>query len=431
MQQFKILLNPFLSGSTTTESAVGQQVILKNNYYVYSSEIGGDIVNDNNVKSFLDNDDNEELTLKFISYLQSNTTLQEFKDIFYDNKKLAAIFNEFYKNNITTVSKSYAQINKQLSTLSADNSTNSLNDYFINIFAKQTKKTIDDANYSSYFKDCEDTSYIYKRFTIINNFTTSVVFGNQKYIDSIRENQNFGYYTTYDGFTPGTFSVGLPTQYYKDKDIAYVANLKFQSLSQFESVFKFVPPPITTSQPGFFVSKYVMNVKNGATFINEPIVYFDKKLPFISIPLTISLNLASSGDTTLYLKSEDYSTAIKNVDFSFEQPSINPNSQIKSKSDSKQIVISNGNKNITVPFTIYNSIQSDSSIVISLRSGITIVELMLVRVEEMLEIKKHSHDLSLKTINEQKSKLMLRCFVDNNYNDNESEFWHNDNVKLI
>jgi len=98
MQKIKVLKNidfdnvvgDINSGSTQNE----QQLTLVNNYYVYSKNIGGNVVNNNNVRDFLDKSENSELAKLFVEYLHENTTTAEFREIFYDNKKLSSTFNE-------------------------------------------------------------------------------------------------------------------------------------------------------------------------------------------------------------------------------------------------------------------------------------------------------------------------------------------------
>jgi hypothetical protein len=171
------------------ESNVSQNLQLKNNYYVYSSEIGGGTVNDNNVRSFLDDERNYSLAESFIDYIKTNTTVEEFREIFYNNKKLAAVFNEFYKNNILPLTPSETQITatingtEELRVNPSNFNTNNTrifnpqkilntvvkqNNYYIPVYVEQSKKLAEDGNYANYFKDCINNTYIYKRYTFLN-----------------------------------------------------------------------------------------------------------------------------------------------------------------------------------------------------------------------------------------------------------------------
>lgn len=91
MQKYKIIQNTAFSGSTAdinSEASIaqGEKLVLSNNYFSYKTSIGGEIVNDNNVRNFLDKSENENLAKNFVNFLQSNTNFTEFKEIFYDNK---------------------------------------------------------------------------------------------------------------------------------------------------------------------------------------------------------------------------------------------------------------------------------------------------------------------------------------------------------
>lgn len=93
MEESNILLTSVTGTTETVESKLRNI----NGYLVYSSEIGGDVVTDSNVKAFLDDSANENLAVSFFEHLTVNTTSQEFEAVFYDNKKLATTFNDFYR----------------------------------------------------------------------------------------------------------------------------------------------------------------------------------------------------------------------------------------------------------------------------------------------------------------------------------------------
>lgn len=98
MQRFKITKNNILNEEERVDNSLDRPKLdLSNEYYSYKTQNGGQIVNENNVKNFLDKPENSQLAEDFVDYLQNNTNFIEFKEIFYNNKKLANTFNEYYK----------------------------------------------------------------------------------------------------------------------------------------------------------------------------------------------------------------------------------------------------------------------------------------------------------------------------------------------
>lgn len=98
MQEFKITLKHPI---TDEIPEVKTNLSLTNDYLVYTSSFGGNLVDENNVKDFLDEPKNINLATDFLEYLSSNTKKEEFEDILYDNKKLANILNDYYNSIIT------------------------------------------------------------------------------------------------------------------------------------------------------------------------------------------------------------------------------------------------------------------------------------------------------------------------------------------
>jgi len=98
MQTFKILLR---QPETETPEKAQSQLISLNDYLVYSSEVDGKLVNDLNVRVFLDNQDNVALTNSFLQYLSASSDRDEFNKIVNDNKKLANVLNDFYESTLS------------------------------------------------------------------------------------------------------------------------------------------------------------------------------------------------------------------------------------------------------------------------------------------------------------------------------------------
>lgn len=443
------------------ESNVSQSLQLRNNYYVYASEIGGGTVNDNNVRSFLDDERNYSLAESFIDYIKTNTTIEEFREIFYNNKKLAAVFNEFYKNNILPLTPSETQIAATIneteqvrvnpSNFNTDNtrvfnSQKILNavvkqdNYYIPIYVEQSKKLAEDGNYTNYFKDCINNTYIYKRYTFLNFVSNTIIYGNTEYINSIKDNSNFGFSPIEDDLF-GNYSVGLPATVGRDSFMQSY-NYAFQTFSQFEKYFNYKAPVITTTFPGFFLSQTAINIFNQGslnsyaygyggydplTFVAgfEPhgLIFYDKIYSSTTIPITVKMTEASVGTTNFTVRAETYSTATKGSDFAMN--TVNP------LLDYKQISIQHGDKDTTFPLIIYQNLEADESIVLSLRSGSTVIGFLIVRGEEVVPINSYSHNPTILIEDETRNKLMLKCFVDYNFDDNESFLWHNNYINVI
>lgn len=96
IQRHKILLK--LTGDTKDINSSMQNI---NNYEVNNSEgLGLGIVNESNVRAFLNDDSNEVIIRDFFSYLTASTTTVEFSEIFYSDKKLSNVFTEYYNSRI-------------------------------------------------------------------------------------------------------------------------------------------------------------------------------------------------------------------------------------------------------------------------------------------------------------------------------------------
>ena len=473
MQKFKVLINNFygstLSASTIITGAadvyvnnsesenVGQTPQLINDYYVYTSQIGGFTVNDNNVRSFLDDERNSGIAESFVEYMKSNTSIEEFRDIFYDNKKLASVFNGYYRENILSsliTEQNSSQIDsatrlsteKQVESFNFNPNNNNRiinsyvmldsnamqNNYFVPVYIEQSRKLVEDGNYANYFKDCINETYTYKRYTFLNTVSNNVVYGNTAYINSIKDNSSIGYSPIEDDLF-GNYSVGTIPNLGRDN-----FNFTFFSQSQFEHYFNYNPPIITTSFPGFFLSQNVINIANTGTFnanygygpqeftaafTPNGLKFFDKTFSSTTIPITVRLSSPSVGTTYFTVQAENYSTAALQSDF-IMQP-ISPNLNYR------QVSIGHGDSNHTFPLTINKNMEADESIILSLRSGMTIIGFLVVRGEETIPVNNYSHAPSIIVENETKNKLMLRCFVDYNFNDNESKLWHNNNIRII
>lgn len=120
MQKHKILINnSFLTGATLI---VDSRLVFLNGYQVNAQSIGGGVVNEANVRAFLDDSRNDFIINDFFSYLTANTNSVEFRTIYYSDKKLSDVFNEYYNTSVLSgIPTTTAIINESLSGASQVN----------------------------------------------------------------------------------------------------------------------------------------------------------------------------------------------------------------------------------------------------------------------------------------------------------------------
>lgn len=199
MQRFTLLLKELNATSQTQTS----NLELVDEYYVYRQQNGGGIVDEFNVKVYLDDPDNAEISQSFFRYLTGNTNTSQFKEIFYDDKKLSNLFNKFYNSSVlTNLSTPTSIINNELTgtttidalqyykqwdgnnisysilngiPLSIENSSNITtsreklititeeDSYYIEVDLKENKNLINQINFSEYSKDYYQSIQVQKK----------------------------------------------------------------------------------------------------------------------------------------------------------------------------------------------------------------------------------------------------------------------------
>lgn len=97
MQRHEIILNRGLQAQTP--SVLGN-LVLQNNYYVYTQKVGGGLTSPFNVRAYLNSPTNQTIINQFIQYLEENTNDTEFLEIYYDDNKLSNLFNTFFETTI-------------------------------------------------------------------------------------------------------------------------------------------------------------------------------------------------------------------------------------------------------------------------------------------------------------------------------------------
>lgn len=98
----QVLLRPAFALQAPSAETITSDLQLINNYFAHSTDfIGVSIVNEFTVRSFLDDSANEQVATNFFNFLKNNTTTEEFRNVFQDNKKLSKTFNDFYLQNVS------------------------------------------------------------------------------------------------------------------------------------------------------------------------------------------------------------------------------------------------------------------------------------------------------------------------------------------
>ena len=103
MQRHKLLTNRFFTGSSQNQEV--SDLVYDNDYYHNIQNVRGFVVNENNVRAFLnDSQKNEDIITDFFNYLKSNTTdvgeEDKFREVYYDDKKLAEVFNNYFDTSV-------------------------------------------------------------------------------------------------------------------------------------------------------------------------------------------------------------------------------------------------------------------------------------------------------------------------------------------
>lgn len=101
MESVKILLNNNFTGSTQIGAS---GLTFDNGYYSYVNSNGGGIVNEFNVRGYLNDSRNQKIINDFFTYLTGNTSPQETLNIVTSDKKLANVFNGYFQNFIVSAS---------------------------------------------------------------------------------------------------------------------------------------------------------------------------------------------------------------------------------------------------------------------------------------------------------------------------------------
>lgn len=97
MERFQILINKKYS-QLTGQTILGP--VLSDDYYMYVISNGGGMVNSSNVRGYLNDQRNIQITTDFFAYLTGNTTAPQAVNILNSDEKLSQVFNDYYQEKI-------------------------------------------------------------------------------------------------------------------------------------------------------------------------------------------------------------------------------------------------------------------------------------------------------------------------------------------
>ncbi len=459
MQLFQIIKNTSFTSSTVNDAASADisiaKPILSNNYFVYQNSIGGNVVNDNNVRDFLDKEENASLAEKFVKYLENNTTIIEFKNIFYDNKKLSSVFNEFYRETKLNSNSSLQTINNNLERTKEKNyknynfgeNQNRLNqnypilnneydeseqNYFINIKIDKKINILPKGDYSKYFANCIKGTYLDKDYLFINSINKNNIYFNIPYLKNLQNNSanNFGYapvfISNFNHFNIGD-NIILPGDGRGDE-----FNYRFHNFQHFANFFNYNPPKLTGTTSGIFINQISFaTTGNNRTakfkIDNNSLIEFDKENnEFLTLPITIERVNSNSLDV-FYLRYENYSNVIIGKNFSFNinyQQATNIQTLTYDMTDDS---INELSQNVY----ILKEINPEDTIILSLYNKNSIIDFLLIRCEEFIELDSYSDNSKIIIKDVNRNRLYLNCFVDYNYNNKDMENYKDSSIPIV
>lgn len=146
---FEILKNNAFTSNTNNDVSVSK-LQEDNNYLLNIEGTPEDIVDEYNVRGFIENNKNQYAVRGFFSFITSSTIMNEsyissngtdfkptpyFKGIYYNDKKLADLFNQYYNNNILRgVQNNQQYITNQITNFDDNNFEYKLQNTFDNNF---------------------------------------------------------------------------------------------------------------------------------------------------------------------------------------------------------------------------------------------------------------------------------------------------------
>lgn len=396
IQRTTILLRPITATTPTVESSL----VSVNGYLAYSETVGGEVVNDLNVRDFLNNPSNETITTDFFNFLQTNSTTEEFKAIFYNAQKLANTFNDFYNKTIRTGQKPVRKDVTSELTGSTAHTFSSVD------FITPTDRSLRKTSVLSFI----NTGHSYYLPVFID-----IQFDRVETSDFDRFHQD----------TFGNKQVKKETTYnrFEKKETVFLLN-PANTIIEYQS---FVGPGVGKDGVTAFKFKFDKNIVKSSDVSGI-------------IPINLLFQQPVPSAQTIYVTIiATATTAVFGTDFDLNNSSL-PNKTYK------KFQLNVGDTGLTTSMRIFDSFRSNPFFIVELGLSTAVVgepkvgDSIMVPDARRFDIINQQPQLQeevFKDVNEVKIKRfttkqkLLQSFVDENFDDSESEFWRNKNVKVI
>lgn len=396
IQRTTILLRPITATTTIVES----NLVSVNGYLAYSETVGGEVVNDLNVRDFLNNPSNEDIATDFFNFLQANSTTEEFKAIFYNAQKLANTFNGFYNKTIRTgLEPNRRDVSTQLTGSTA-----------------HTFSSVD-------FLTPTDRSE--RKTSVISFFNTGHSYYLPVFIDIQFDRVETSDFDRFHQDTFGSKQVKKETTYsrFEKKETVFLPN-PANAIIEYRS---FVGAGVGKDGSTAFKFKFDKNVVNSGNVsgIIPVELVFQQPVPSAQ---TIYVTIITTATTATF-----------GTDFDLNNPSL-PNKAYK------KFQLNVGDTSLTTSIRIFDSFRSNPSSRIELGLSTVVVgepkvgdSIMFpdARRFDVINQQPQLQEEVFRDVNEVKirrftaKQKLLQSFVDENFDDSESEFWRNKNVKVI
>lgn len=429
---------PELTGQTSGTDQ--SELVLKGGYLVYSSTFGGDVVDEFTVKDYLDNSQYEQVATNFFNYLQSNFTKQEFNDIYYSNRKLSNVFNDFYDKTIrfnVAPTKTVGNLQLTASTAVTYTNTNFIDyntrstqkltvlmdfntgdSYYVTVPINRNYTILDNPNYDKY---TQDTFGQLTGVQVSEQFRYAYITANTVTIDPNQQvNQN-----SFNDFSP-LVNIALKGQ--PDLRIEFESDKFIIPLNQkpaiipINIVFDIPAPPSFQTTTAAQISPINQIINNNS---NAPVT---TSAQLFSVNIVSATGTAPNGQTsgpplvgTEITLSDGMRTGLigQSIVINSGQTSATINLAINSDR-----IFTMSDLNITLALN-YPSISNSSNQ--QIRYNVSNKTFQIIKEQPIitnLVSEKISVDYVKSTII-QKPQYLIQSFVDLNFNDNESEFWLN------
>ena len=468
----EILLVPTFSGQTdTAETALK----FRSGYWVYTSEFGGNLVDELTVREFLDNPNHEKLATDFFNYLKENFTKDEFNELYYNNIRLSIVLNDYYNKTVRqNVLPSKTVGLSQLTATTAvtytenyfyghdpseannvtfvgstptviPNAGNLLNNLYTGslsdvggVLVGATSPTIIPTNETAEFAVSKSPAKIGERNNKEITALVTINTGDSYYLSfSLYKNNNIledANYTTYRKDVLNGSTIKQTTEWFRYalRKNGTQINPNGNVVNEY-SFSKFNPStPLLPNQSQlriqFKVDRAILDTNNRTT----------------SIPVEIVYDRPSTLTNQFFVVDFGYINASAGIDFAFSEGG---NNSLLTQS----INILSGSTGTSVTFVVKNPDlfnRTDCEITLVLKDQGTIDPKLLssqqysVSQDTFRVLSNQDNEITvlddtsvdkIETKSKVVTQMLLQSFEDPNYNDNESEIWYNPptNITLI